>query len=758
MAEGKAQPSPKAPPQGEVAWSESLLYGGGSFPKYDPDALKSRRGHAIYDQMLEDEQVKAAWHLWRAWVLGRRWRVTLESPTLADAEAARRVALVEAILAQAEGNFLADLQKVLLGVVHGFSLTEIVTRPIEWEGRTWVGLRALKARPASTFRFRVDPYGNILGIVQELGGRKQEIDPQRFIHYVHRTEWDPHYGRSELREMYRSWFSKDVLIKFWNIWLERHASGLVVIRPQAGHAVTPGSTEETDLKQLLGRMQTSGAMLLPSGYELDLHQMVGNVRYEQAISWHDRALAKSFLVPPLLGISDQGSTGAYSQALVQFQSFFLVLEAVTAYLAEVLAEQFFRRLGRWNFPDAEYPVYAYDPLTQEQLIELANTWGKMVGFGAVVASESDEARLREILGMPERGAPLGKSGPVSPITGSPAAGGNPAPQDADGREPPPVEPGDGPRGSTQAFVSARAFTLALKRVDFSVLDRRGLALEDEASADASRLLGEAVADVARPIWRDGTPDVRELPALRLDGGQVRRLRAAWRGVLERAWTLGEQHARRELEKAALDNGLQAALLFESLEPAAAAYLDAKSFQIAGDLSDAARSAIQRILARAITMGRPGREVVLEIYSELARQGLLGPDAAAAIADDLDQPAREALARLLGTGNPDARLHTVARTNISDAINEARWRHFSDPRLQGFVRALEYSAILDGRTTTICERLDGKIWATESSFWTGSPSYRPPNHFNCRSILVAVTVHDAFEESPPPSVWPLAGFG
>jgi len=105
----------------------------------------------------------------------------------------------------------------------------------------------------------------------------------------------------------------------------------------------------------------------------------------------------------------------------------------------------------------------------------------------------------------------------------------------------------------------------------------------------------------------------------------------------------------------------------------------------------------------------------------------------------------------------AYLDTLSRTNLFEAMNEARYAEFTDPELGGFVVALQYSAILDDRTTDICEALNGQTYADDSDVWD---QYRPPNHFNCRSVLIPVTELDGWDgaESPPPSVQPQAGFG
>lgn len=90
---------------------------------------------------------------------------------------------------------------------------------------------------------------------------------------------------------------------------------------------------------------------------------------------------------------------------------------------------------------------------------------------------------------------------------------------------------------------------------------------------------------------------------------------------------------------------------------------------------------------------------------------------------------------------EARLKTITRTEGTKAYNQGRLEQFKSTG--DFVQAVQYSAILDRRTTSLCKSLNGKIMSM------GNPLlsvYIPPNHFNCRSILVPVTRYDNWTES------------
>ena len=95
------------------------------------------------------------------------------------------------------------------------------------------------------------------------------------------------------------------------------------------------------------------------------------------------------------------------------------------------------------------------------------------------------------------------------------------------------------------------------------------------------------------------------------------------------------------------------------------------------------------------------------------------------------PERDRAGRIINVAH---RTEVVVRTNLSDMYNYSRWMHFQQPALQNFMEGYQYSAIMDGRTTPVCRYLHGKMISKEES-----SEYNPPNHFNCRSILIPITI-------------------
>ena len=78
--------------------------------------------------------------------------------------------------------------------------------------------------------------------------------------------------------------------------------------------------------------------------------------------------------------------------------------------------------------------------------------------------------------------------------------------------------------------------------------------------------------------------------------------------------------------------------------------------------------------------------------------------------------------------------TVARTSASDFYNTGRMNLFNGNQVSPFIEAYQYTAIIDQATTEFCNSHDGQI------IQKGSPelsTVNPPNHYNCRSLLVPV---------------------
>ena len=366
--------------------------------RWNPDQLIGRHGYALYGRMLQDDQIRALLALKQAVITSRSWRFRSTGRNPLGKRCAEFFQfMVEKSLA---GTFKQALGNLLSSQAYGFSLVEKVYSPLRWKGRDYWGVTALKLRPAETFTFKMDPHGNRTAILQEQAGRQVALDPGRFIHYVNKPEAHPLYGESDLRECHRHWWAKDNILKFWNIYLERMAAGFV-----HGKISGPLSASERDeLKQVIRNLSAQTAVITPANVELEVVSSPSTDAFERAVAARDKAMAKALLVPNLLGFSEQGSTGSYSQSKIQLETFFFVLNALAESIADTMNEQLFQDLARWNFGLEEPPVFVFDPLTDQQKADTAKAWQAAVSGGIATHTSEDEERVRDLLGFSRRKA------------------------------------------------------------------------------------------------------------------------------------------------------------------------------------------------------------------------------------------------------------------------------------------------------------------------------------------------------------------
>lgn len=108
-----------------------------------------------------------------------------------------------------------------------------------------------------------------------------------------------------------------------------------------------------------------------------------------------------------------------------------------------------------------------------------------------------------------------------------------------------------------------------------------------------------------------------------------------------------------------------------------------------------------------------------------------------------------------------KLEAIARTQASASYNAGRLDLLMDPETD-VVEAMEYSAILDGRTSKICEWWDGKVIPKDAAHERMIRELNPPNHVHCRSFMVGITSYEPWTPSDlsniPAYAQPQKGFG
>ena len=772
-AKATEKPVLAVPPKGEKAWSSDNAFSmlGQRFEPWNPDIVLRNKGADIYWQMLRDDQVKAAYAFVVGTIASRSWRFHV--PDGDDTGAMEEIAeFFDYVLTHSLSGTPTQLFKnVLSSKATGYSVNEMVFGPIEYQGNAKWALRAVKLKPFNSFRWKVDAYGNIEELIQQQGSKPVSLDPRKFIINVSNPHIDPVFGESDLRAAYRPYWEKDNILKFWNIYLERMAGGLAVVTVTGALQ----ATERESLQNTIANLSASAGVLLPAGVTLDIKMPSNTDAFKEAVADRNFAITRALLMPALLGLAPEQQTGARAQSETQQESFLQLMGMEGDQLADVLNEQVFKPLAMWNFGTEEFPKLRFDVFTYAQKRAIAESWNAALEKGAVHNLEQDEARTRDLLGydpLPDdfdweateekdRELVLGR-----------------AEQDAAAEEEGKDQQRQGREDRKADMAAAPAVELAqlVSSIPkwFSRFDARRAEIGlDKAQEEMERAMTAQViemADAARAAMRDATekaglePDYEAL-ASRIDVAIQPSLRRALnesiRAGLSAGYNHGRESANGEMERAAalgpkeLSDRIK---LLASFAPrlaskhgaspynfqlglgveAAINYIQAKAFEITGILSDAILNAAKQVLLDGIKNEKTLSEMVKSLEALLL---------------DLIPPF-DLAGRIV---NIPARIATIVRTNLADAFNQARLSVFTDPSIGDFVKAYEYSAILDGVTTEFCRGMDGRIYLKSDPIWRG---ITPPNHFNCRSVLIPITELDsewAPSPQPPLTLQPAKGF-
>ena len=389
------------PQMNEIASADFGLYNkSGEIIPYNPDSLIGRKGFYMYDQMRIDDQVKACLTLKKFATLAPSYQIIPASDDDQDVEVAE---FVEYCLDKMQGNVIDAILEIMTALDYGFSISEINYKPIDsgqFAGK--IGLKSIKTKKPHYYRFAVDEYANILkdGIVYQEAGQDVKYPTSKFLVFSYQKEFGNHYGTSDLRPAYRGYWSKDVLIKMWNIYLERFANPTVL-----GKYKTNDPSARQSLRNILDNLTAKTSIThRMEEFDIELLESSRNATgdFQSALNFYNKSIARSILIPDRL--MAEGDTGAYAQAKIHFDVFLFVIQKLRQDIEEtVMGEQLIRRLVAYNYSNVEeLPHFKFNPMTDDQKLQLNTLFIDAVQKGVIGVTMEDENILRKNLNFPER--------------------------------------------------------------------------------------------------------------------------------------------------------------------------------------------------------------------------------------------------------------------------------------------------------------------------------------------------------------------
>ncbi len=725
-----AAPPPPAQPKTETKESVPVttLSGtsifGNRIEIYNMNPVLQTRNWEYYRSMEQKNPTLAAAMRTRLNLIVRRgWDVIPATQDEADIQIA---AFVKAATEHLAGSFDNDLEEILEAVKYGYSISEKVWGP--WEspefGEKYV-ITALHEKQQENFRFEIDQFGHVTNIIQTQP-RRIVHDPSILLVFSFQGKPGNPFGMGIYQQAYwADWFMREGWT-FWATHLDKFGSPTAVATtPQSG--LSPA--ERTNLEEVIQTIQQRTGIIIPDGVDLKYLEAVrgGRDSYGAFEDEHRRALITLILGQELT--TEVGSSGSRALGDVQRSVLDNIIDADCARLYACLNDQYVKPLVDMNYAGVQkYPVMAPPVKDDTDLSQLALVIKALVDIGQPIGQEWISERFG--VPMPEEGeATVSRPAPApvmipsnepenpnsieEPETKHRSTDGRARMQDDDGefwREPELFE--DGP---------------SLRRLS---KDRKSViaAAEREARPIFRKIRDELV----KQVIKDGTLDKADYATeLRIDIAPLTDLLTR-QTILSNM--IGRDSAVREIVKAG--GSVPAAKFADDIPPGSVVY---EEFKSRVPLTSAAwHSLSQSAKLRAFTIGDEQRAAVIKSVRDRILEGLdngwgvrqFETAVTADMAAWTDAP-------LAGASN---RLDVIFRNAVMQSINQGRESVFgmemSDP-----VVAEMYSAIMDDRTTDLCRSLDGKIQGRAA--WRAQ-SLIPPNHHQCRSILIPIIESQANE--------------
>jgi phage gp29-like protein len=387
-----------------------LASGAFRMPAYTSDDLLARKGFSIYDEMQKDAQVRSCLNTKKFAVLSRGWDILPASDEMTDVEIAQ---FVKFCLEDMRGSVQDVLFNVLDAIAKGFSVAELNWKIIP-KGRYagMIGIESIKPKDPQVFGFDMDEFLNIRQLVMALDGKVIHLPVDKFILYTYMPEYGVPYGQSDLRTAYKHWWSKEVILKFWNVYLEKFGM------PTAKGAYRRGlpKSQQDELLRVLDKIQQETAIIVPEDVTVELLEAHRNGEggYLAAVEFHNKQIAKAILGQTLT--SDEGTrVGSLALAKVHLDVLGFYLEKLRRDLEEtVMREQVIRRLVDFNFDKFRpggrlgrvesghtrgYPRFVLGRLDQRDLEAVGSLVVQLVN-GKIISP--DEPWIREYLGVPHK--------------------------------------------------------------------------------------------------------------------------------------------------------------------------------------------------------------------------------------------------------------------------------------------------------------------------------------------------------------------
>lgn len=370
------------------------------------DEIIRSKGWKVYKDMLHDDQVKSCLAFKKILIHGRTWEMKPYSESARDKEVAT---FVEYCLH--EINFDHMVEETLSSLEFGYSLGELVwtrepKKPGEYPlipGSQIVCLEKIAHRDPQQLYLQIDSHGNYTGVKQLSLGQDIQLSPDKTFLYSHNKRFGNIYGESDLRSAYRSYWAKKFIINFWNVFLERMGSPMMMMKYPQGSSQQLQDT----LMKILKNLGSKTEVLVPEGVEVDLVEATrsGTATYQEALGFHNNSIARSILMASLFGTGGEtnSSRGSDSMSFLQLRILFKMADAIAQNVSREFMCQVVKQLVEFNYGvDTPMPIFIWQDYGQFEGMKIADEIRQLHAAGILEMDQADVNYARSVLGLPIR--------------------------------------------------------------------------------------------------------------------------------------------------------------------------------------------------------------------------------------------------------------------------------------------------------------------------------------------------------------------
>lgn len=666
---------------------------------YNSDDVYQKTGdYSIYEEMKNDDQVNVALSLKKDLVLGSGWDMETEKDgdtELADSLYSRLNEDPEVALE----DMLDDFIDKEYGFGFGIAEKRFALRPDKS-----LTLRSLKTRHPNSWLLHTDVHGNITKYEQHGSKSSIPVNPKSLMYGTVGNSTVGPYGKSDLRAAHDAWFVKRHITRFYSIFLEKNASAI----PVARYDKNLPDDRVAQLANIIKSFQTKTSLTIPKEIDIEFLESKGQGDpYIKGINLFNMFIGRALFVPDLLGFTGEGSSQGGSQALgrEQVEIFMKHIGRRRRSLERLVNRHLVQPMVVYNDGFQEnYPKFKLKPISDDKAIEYAKTFSEAMRGNMYKPSEDEINHFRSLIDFPEGDvefkAPEPKWGAGKAGSTNPPRPGQLDPSKDDGNP----EDEDELNDEKKDFAFKKPEGEFHKKTDFTAI---------EAQLDASeQTMVKELRPVIEEIYEDLYEQMRKKKIVNGLNSKPERIKTIKLKHLAKFQKIMKKHFKAGYEN---QGSIARAELFkqefaQALPPETyLAWLEDETFQYVGDWEYRVTQESAVEMRNAIRDGRPISSVV----------------------DIIDDSGKRASA---------VSVERYSRTKFTEIANMARVNAFKEAKV---VQGYQFSAVLDSRTTTICAGLHGKKF-------TELNAPIPPLHFNCRSILIPITIFEDFEADTKPN--------